>query len=65
MTVTDLPHLNAALNALAGLLLLSGYYFIRRRRVDAHRRTMLAAFTTSALFLASYVVYHAQVGSKP
>jgi putative membrane protein len=38
---------------------------IRRRRIDAHRRFMLAAFATSALFLVSYVVYHANVGSKP
>ncbi|HUF47290.1 MAG TPA: DUF420 domain-containing protein [Vicinamibacterales bacterium] len=65
MTVTDLPHLNAALNALAGVLLLCGFYFIRTGRIDAHRRSMLAAFATSALFLTSYVIYHAQVGSRP
>ncbi len=38
---------------------------IRRGRIQAHRRFMLAAFSTSALFLVSYVVYHANVGSRP
>jgi len=65
MSVADLPHLNAALNALAGMLLATGYVFIRQRRIRAHRACMIAAFVTSALFLTSYVVYHAQVGSRP
>ena len=39
--------------------------FIKQGRIAAHKRTMIAAFTTSTLFLVSYVVYHAQVGSKP
>lgn len=65
MSVADLPHLNAALNALAGMLLATGYVFIRQRRIRAHRACMIAAFITSALFLTSYVVYHAQVGSRP
>ena len=38
---------------------------IRRGRIRAHRRFMLAAFSTSALFLVSYVIYHANVGSRP
>jgi uncharacterized membrane protein YozB (DUF420 family) len=63
LTVHDLPALNAALNALSGVLLAVGYALIRAGRIDHHRRCMLAAFTTSALFLASYLVYHAQVGS--
>lgn len=65
MTAADLPHLNAALNALSTLLLLRGFYLIRSRRIEAHRRTMLAAFVASGLFLTSYVIYHAQIGSKP
>jgi uncharacterized membrane protein YozB (DUF420 family) len=60
-----LPHLNAALNAVSALLLTTGYVLIRQGRVLAHRACMLAAFGTSALFLTSYVVYHAQAGSKP
>lgn len=63
MTVEDLPAVNASLNAISGVLLLVGYALIRSRRVDLHRRVMIAAFATSSLFLISYVVYHAQVGS--
>ena len=65
MTVTDLPSVNAALNATAGLLLIIGYVLIRMGHIEAHRRVMISAFACSAVFLASYVVYHAQVGSKP
>ena len=63
MTVHDLPAVNATLNALSAVLLTIGYLLIRRRRITLHRRFMLAAFTTSSLFLICYVVYHAQVGS--
>ncbi|HEY3350011.1 MAG TPA: DUF420 domain-containing protein [Thermoanaerobaculia bacterium] len=63
MTVRDLPTLNAFLNATSAALLLVGWTFIRRGNRDAHRRAMTAAFACSGLFLASYLVYHAQVGS--
>ena len=63
MTVTDLPALNAILNASSAVLLATGYVLIRRGRRDAHKRVMLAALASSALFLTSYLVYHAQVGS--
>jgi uncharacterized membrane protein YozB (DUF420 family) len=63
MTLHDLPAVNAALNALSGILLLVGYFLIRARRIEQHRKVMLTAFGTSALFLVCYVVYHAQVGS--
>lgn len=65
MTVSDLPALNASLNGVAALFLLSGYVLIRRRRIRAHRACMLSAFGASALFLVSYVVYHASAGSRP
>jgi len=65
VTVHDLPAVNASLNAISGVLLLSGYTMMRLRKIDLHRRFMIAAFTTSALFLICYVVYHAQVGSVP
>ena len=65
MSVTDLPALNATLNGIAGAFLLLGFYFIRRGQIERHRRSMLAAFTTSTLFLISYVIYHANVGSRP
>jgi len=63
LTLHDLPAVNATLNALSAILLVVGYVLIRLRRIDQHRRTMIAAFVTSSLFLVSYVVYHAQVGS--
>jgi uncharacterized membrane protein YozB (DUF420 family) len=63
LTVTDLPALNAVLNASSAVLLATGYVLIRRGRRDAHKRVMLAALVSSALFLTSYLVYHAQVGS--
>lgn len=65
MSVSDLPALNATLNAIAAVLLVIGYVLIRRGRIQQHRRVMLAAFTTSALFLVSYVIYHANAGSRP
>ncbi len=63
MTLRDLPTLNAALNATSALLLVTGYLLIRARRIEAHRRVMLAAFGCSVLFLISYFVYHFEVGS--
>lgn len=65
MSVHDLPAVNASLNALSGLLLLVGYALIKSGRRDQHRAVMIAAFTSSALFLICYLVYHAQVGSVP
>lgn len=63
MSVHDLPVLNAVLNATAAVLLVTGFALIRRGRKQAHRRVMLAAFAVSIVFLTSYLVYHAQVGS--
>jgi uncharacterized membrane protein YozB (DUF420 family) len=63
VTVRDLPALNALLNATSAVLLVVGWRLIRRGRQQAHRRAMLAAVACSVLFLVSYLVYHAQVGS--
>ena len=65
MTITDLPHLNAALNSISTVLLIAGWALIRARRIPQHRLCMIAAVVTSALFLTSYVIYHANAGSKP
>jgi uncharacterized membrane protein YozB (DUF420 family) len=65
MNVSDLPALNATLNGLAGCCLVAGYVCIRRGRRGAHRASMIAALVASSLFLVSYVVYHANAGSKP
>ena len=63
ISVRDLPSVNAFLNAGAAALLVWGFTLIRRRRIEAHRRVMLAAFAVSCLFLVCYLVYHAQVGT--
>ena len=65
MEIADLPAVNAVLNGAAAAFLISGYLLIRRGRTAMHKRCMLAALATSALFLVSYVVYHANAGSRP
>lgn len=65
MTVADLPALNASLNATSGALLVAGWVMIKTGRVAAHRACMGAAFLVSTLFLVSYLIYHARVGSVP
>lgn len=61
--VHSLPALNAILNGSAAILLVWGYTLIRRRKIAAHRRTMIAAFGVSIVFLISYLIYHYNVGS--
>ncbi len=65
MNLSDLPALNASLNGVATVFLVAGYVLIRRRRIVAHRASMMAAVAASALFLISYVIYHANAGSRP
>ena len=61
--VAFLPHLNASLNAVSLVLLLSGYAFIRKKLITAHRACMLGAMCAATVFLVSYVIYHYQAGS--
>lgn len=63
--VSRLPALNALLNGVSAVLLSAGYALIRARRRTAHLTVMLTAFGVSALFLASYLVYHSYAGSRP
>lgn len=63
MTVSDLPALNATLNGSSAILVVIGWLLIKRGHRTAHRNVMLAACGTSLLFLISYLIYHAQVGS--
>jgi len=65
VSLSDLPALNATLNATSAVLLLSGYVFIRRGHMRRHRAAMISACIVSVLFLTSYVIYHANIGSKP
>ena len=69
VSVQDLPAVNASLNGLATLLLVSAYVAVRRRRVSAsavryHAALMIGAVAVSAAFLASYLTYHYKVGHK-
>ncbi|HSP68589.1 MAG TPA: DUF420 domain-containing protein, partial [Bryobacteraceae bacterium] len=60
--VHELPTVNAILNATAAILLLRGHTLIRAGKREQHKKTMLAAFTVSVLFLISYLFYHANSG---
>jgi uncharacterized membrane protein YozB (DUF420 family) len=62
VNVNDLPMMNACLNGLSALLLLTGYTFIRRGNRQAHRLCMVSAFSVSVVFLASYLTHHALAG---
>jgi len=65
MGIADLPALNASLNALSAVCLAVGYALIRRGDRARHQKFMLAALAASTAFLTSYVIYHANAGSKP
>lgn len=58
MDYSILPHINAALNATSGLLIVAGFLFIRSGKIGAHKRCMFAALSVSTLFLISYLLYH-------
>lgn len=53
------PHLNATLNALSGVFLVLGFYFIRKKNISSHRLCMLTAVSLSAFFLLCYITHHA------
>ncbi len=62
MTVGSLPAVNAALNGTCTVLLLLGFFFIKRRKITPHRLCMIAAFCCSAVFLSLYLYFHAHAG---
>src|SRR6266850_4421015 len=61
--VADLPTVNAALNLTAAILIGTGFYFIKQKNIRAHKVCMIAALGVSAVFLASYLFYHYNVGN--
>lgn len=65
LPVRDLPTLNAILNFSSAVLVTAGFYFIKKRRIQAHKRCMVAALVVSLAFLTSYVIYHYHAGSVP
>jgi putative membrane protein len=60
-----LPTINALLNGSAAAFLVTGYVFVRKQRIRAHRACMITAVLLSSLFLVGYLAHHAQVGSVP
>jgi putative membrane protein len=58
MSISQLPALNAILNSVSAILLVTGYLFIRQKNIKAHKVSMISAFVTSTLFLTSYLIYH-------
>ena len=63
IAVSDLPAVNAALNATGAILIGAGVYFIKRKNIPAHKACMVAALAVSTLFLTSYLTYHYNVGN--
>lgn len=59
----DQAALNASLNGASAVCLAAGYFFIRRKRIAAHRLCMLSAVAVSVAFLISYITYHWRVGT--
>ena len=57
------PALNATLNGTSAILITTGRVLIARKKIRLHRAFMIAAVATSSFFLASYLYYHAHVGS--
>ena len=54
-----LPLFHAILNSTTAILLLASLYFIKNRRIRAHKTANLAAVVLSSIFLVSYIIYHA------
>ena len=65
MSVQDFPTINASLNLLSTIFLLLGYINVRRGNTDTHKKFMVSALVSSAVFLICYLFYHSQMGSVP
>jgi len=63
ISISDLPTVNAALNAAAAILISAEVYFIKRKNIRAHKACLVAALGVSSLFLTSYLTYHYNVGN--
>ncbi len=63
MNIHDLPAVDAVLNGTAAVLLVVGHSFLKNRKIEAHKRTMISAFVVSCVFLVCYLTYHYNVGS--
>jgi len=63
-SISDLPVINASLNAVSTVFISLGWFFIRRNIWQRHVPCMIAAIISSTLFLISYIVYHLHAGEK-
>lgn len=63
--LTFMPALNATFNALAACLQVAAVVAIKRKNIAVHKRLMLGALASSALFLVGYLVYHYVHGDTP
>jgi putative membrane protein len=57
------PAINAMLNGTSAVFLIVGFMAIKRRQIEFHRSCMVAAVTTSGIFLASYLARFATTGT--
>ncbi|MFD1019176.1 DUF420 domain-containing protein [Thalassobacillus hwangdonensis] len=62
-SITILPLLNAMLNSFTFVFLLAALYMIFKKNIKWHRNFIFAAFTSTALFLVSYLTYHSMASS--
>jgi len=53
-----LPMINAIINAICSVLLIVSFYYIKRRRIDIHKKLNIITFILSSFFLVSYIIYH-------
>lgn len=65
MRTESLPLFNAIFNSLSTICLILGYYSIKKKQEETHKRFMVSAFVFSSIFLAGYLTYHYHHGSKP
>lgn len=63
-SVSDLPFINALLNATSATLLIIGHQKMKKGNIHAHKKLMIAVFVTSTMFLTSYLIYHYSHGSQ-
>ena len=63
--LTFLPMMNAIFNSFTFIFLVCALIAIKKKNITIHRRFILAAFTSTTLFLVTYVTYHALTESTP
>lgn len=53
-----IPTVNACFNSLATVCIISGLYSVKKYKIEAHKKWMVAALSFSTLFLVGYLTYH-------